>query len=135
MIDAADVVRDYLANDADLFEEISTRLWAEMDEPPGSYKPSDGAAIVFKAAGGGLQDADVIIRTRWQFKIYGPTYEDRRDAYLALVDALHNTRGRGGILSSGLEVPGTPLQEPDSKWDFLLTYFVTRMKSRLPIPV
>lgn len=137
MIDAAKVLLDFLAADPYLHNAISTRLWAEVNTPPESanYKPSQGAAIVFKSAGGGIEAADTVLRNRWQFKVYGPDAYSRRTAYLALVDALHDTRGRGGIATSALEVPGTTLAEPDTGWEFMLAFFETRMKSRLPIPV
>lgn len=136
MIDAAKVLYDFLAADTALTAAISTRLWAESNTPPESahYKPSQGAAIVFKSAGGGMEASDTVLRSRWQFKVYGPDVYTIRTAYLALVDALHDVRGRGGISTSLLEVPGTMLAEPDSGWLFMLTFFETRMKSRLAIP-
>ena len=87
-----------------------------------------------KSSGGNVEASDTVLRNRWQFKIYGPQVYAINSAYLALADALYNTRGRGGILSSSLEVAGTMLAEPDTEWIFMLTYFETRMKSRLPIP-
>lgn len=136
MIDAPKVLFDFLTADPDLHDAISTRLWAESNTPPADahYKPSQGAAIAFKSAGGGIEASDVVLRSRWQFKVYGPDVYTIRTAYLALVDALHDTRGRGGISTSSLEVPGTMLAEPDTGWLFMLTFFETRMKSRLPIP-
>lgn len=137
MIDAAKTLNDYLLTQTALTALIGTRLWAEMDTPPEKqYKPHDGAGIVFKSAGGpGLEAGDRVIAVRWQFKIYGKDIYAIRSAYLALVDALHDVRGRGGILGSSLETPGVPLEEPDTHWLFMLTFFMTRMKSRLPIPV
>lgn len=137
MIDAAKVVYDYLAADPNLHNAISFRLWAEVNTPPASanYKPNQGAAIVFKSAGGGIEAADRILRNRWQFKVYGPDPYIIRTAYLALADALHDTQGRGGIATSSLEVPGTLLSEPDTDWLYMYVFFETRMKSRLPIAI
>lgn len=137
MIDAAKVVYDYLAADPYLHNAIGFRLWAEVNAPPATanYKPSLGAAIAFKSAGGGIEASDTVLRSRWQFKVYGPDAYIIRTAYLALVDALHDTKGRGGIATSLLDVPGTMLSEPDTEWLFMLVFFETRMKSRLPIPV
>jgi hypothetical protein len=137
MIDAPDLLRDFLLGNAALTAIIGNRLWAEVNTPPeaAQYKPSQGAAIVFKSAGGGMEAADTVVRVRWQFKVYGPDIYSIRAAYLALVDCLHDTRGHGGILSSLLEVPGTMLAEPDTDWLFMLAFFETRMKSRLPAPI
>lgn len=138
MIDAPAVLRAFLVADAPLVALTNTRIWAEATYPPSSasYKPATGAAIAFKSAGGpGLQAADTILAVRWQFKLYGPDEYAIRNAYQALVTRLHNVRGRGGILTSSLEVPGTMLTEQDTEWPFMLTYFVTRMRSRLPEPV
>lgn len=136
MIDAAKVLFDFLVADTALTAAISTRLWAEVNTPPESahYKPSQGAAIAFKSAGGGIEASGRVLRNRWQFKVYGADPYIIRTAYLALVDALYDTRGRGGILTSSLEVVGTMLAEPDTNWLFMLTFFETRMQSRLPIP-
>lgn len=138
MIDDVELLRNYLLTQSTLTAPtlVGNRFWGGMNVPPkDEYKPADGAGVVFKAAGGGLEASDTVLRTRWQFKIYGVDRYIRRDAYLALADCLHNTRGRGGILSSSVETTATPLTEPDSKWQFLLFYVETRIKSRLPVPV
>lgn len=136
MIDAPKVLSDFLTANSDLHDLVGARIWAEYNTPPEAahYKPSQGAGMVFKGAGGGMEAADTVLRSRWQFKVYGADSYVIRAAYLALVTALHDVRGRGGISSSSLEVPGTMLAEPDSGWLFMLTFFETRMKSRLPIP-
>jgi hypothetical protein len=138
MIDAAKTLRDYLLTQTALTTLNGTRLWAEVNEPPeeAHYKPTQGAAIVFKSAGGpGLEAGDTVLAVRWQFKVYGVDVYGIRNTYLALTDVLHDVRAKGGILSSSQETPGTMLQEPDTQWLFCLTYFQTRMRSRLPIPV
>lgn len=138
MIDAAKVLRDYLLTKPQLTGEIGTRLWAERDTPPKDvYKPSHGAAITFRESTGGSEAANRIERTRWQFKIYGPTVYAIRDAYLALRDVLaqEDSYQRAGIRSIEVDAGGGLLDEPDTGWDFRLLFVVTRMHSALPAPV
>lgn len=135
MNDAADIVRDYLLAQPPIIGKSQTRIWAELTTPPTGYQPSDGTAIVFKATPGGFEAANTILRTRWQFKIYGPDVYAIRNLYLALMDAMHDTRGRGRISSSQPEGPGTILNDPGTEWPFMLTFITTRIKSGLPAPV
>lgn len=132
MIDAPDILRDYLLTKTAITALVSTRIWAELTYPPTGYKPADGGAIVFKSATGGFVGANTIVRNRWQFKVYGPDVYAIGAVYRVLMDVMHDVRG-SGIKSSGPEAPGTMLEEPDSGWAFMLVYFETRMKSGLPI--
>ena len=138
MIDAAKVFYDYLRSKDALTDQIATRLWAELDTPPkDNYKPSHGAALVFRESTGGTEAADRIERTRWQMKIYGATVYVRRAAYLALRDVLvqENSYQRAGIRSIEVESVSGELEEPETDWDFKLLFVTTRMKSALPAPV
>lgn len=133
MIDAADVLRDYLLTQTALTTLTGTRIYAELTYPPPGYKPDAGGAIVFKAAGAVYEAENAILRGRWQFKCYGPTIYVIRNVYLALMDALHDTRGRGNILTSQPSGPGSTLEDPDTGWLFKLEFFETTMRSGLPV--
>lgn len=136
MNDAADIVRDYLLTISAITTLTGTganaRLWAELDYPPSGYKPSDGGAIVFKADGAGYLAENAILRTRWQFKCYGIDVYKIRAVHSALLDAMHDTRGRGNILSSQPQGPGTMLSDPRNDWPFKLEFIETTTYSGLP---
>ena len=141
MNDAADIVRDYLLTQSAITtltgEGAAARIWAELTYPPSaganSYKPSDGGALVFKSTPGSFDAANALLRTRWQFKVYGRDVYQIRSLYLALMDALHDTRGRGHILSSQPAGPGTMLNDPGTEWPFMLVFIETTIYSGLPL--
>lgn len=133
MNDAAKIVLDYLLAQGAITTHTGTRIWAELTYPPVGYKPSDGAAIVFKATPGSFDAANTLQRTRWQFKVYGPDVYAIRNLYFALMDAMHDTRGRGNILSSEPAGPGTMLNDPGTEWPFMLVFIETMTYSGLPI--
>lgn len=136
MNDAADIVRDYLLSVSAITtltgSGSSARIWAELTYPPKGYKPSDGGALVFKADGAQYQAENAILRTRWQFKVYGLDVYVIRALYSALLDALHDTRGRGNILSSQPLGPGAILDDPRTGWPFRLEFIETAIRSGLP---
>lgn len=133
MNDAADIVRDYLVATPAVFTLTDTRIWAELTYPPKGYRPGDGEAIVFKNAGGGFIAENALMRNRWQFKFYGASVYPIRALYLATMDALHDTRGRGNIISSQPEGPGTMLNDPGTEWPFMLVFIETLVYSGLPL--
>lgn len=133
MNDAAAIVRDYLLATPAIFALTGTRIWAELTYPPQGYKPNDGAAIVFKSTPGSFDVANALLRTRWQFKVYGPQVYAIRDTYHALMDAMHDTRGRGEILSSQPAGPGTMLDDARTEWPFMLVFIETIVRSGLPL--
>lgn len=137
MIDAAKIVYDYLRGKDALTDLVGTRIWAEMFTPPkDAYKPSNGGALAFMTSTGAPEASDRLLRIRWQFKSYGPTVYVIRDVNSALCDVMLDVDAkRHGIESATVESFGGMLEEPDTGWDFKLTYIETRIKSGLPIPV
>ena len=132
MNDAADIVRDYLVAQPAIIALTGTRIWAELTYPPDGYKPSHGEAIVFKSTPGSFDAANTLLRTRWQFKCYGPDAYQIRNVYFALMDAMHDTQGRGNILSSQPAGPGTILEDARKGWPFMLVFIETLVRSGLP---
>lgn len=123
MVDAAQVLLDYLQSQATLTALTSTRIWAETNEPPPGYEPADGAGICFKTRGGpGFDEEDAILTPSFQFKVYGLTRTLSRACYRELCNVLHSNRG-ARILMGNLEAPGEILQEPDTDWYFTLCFF------------
>lgn len=132
MIDAPDTLRDFLLTKTTITALIDTRIWAELDEPPVGYKPSQGGAIVFKARGGAPDTTGAILRNSWQFKCYGADVYAIRAVYRALADVLHDATLAGASFASGLEVAGQMLTEPRTNWPYMLSFFETWMRSGLP---
>jgi hypothetical protein len=139
VIDAPAVLHDYLMSQGPLTALIGTRLWAEVDSPPDEgqnrYKPADGPAIAFKSRGGQPDYTNAILHLSWQLKVYGlntaANNNARRRTYLALMDALHDPLGRGGVQAQ-IEVAGQTLTEPRTGWDYTLIFVETWMHSGLP---
>ena len=131
MNDPADIVRDYLLTVTNLTALTGTRIWAELNYPPAGYKPSVGGAIVFRGDGVGYQAENAILRTRWQFKVYGADVYHIRTVYGALMDAMHDTRGLGNILSSQPQGPAAMLEDEGTNWPFKLEFIETAIRSGL----
>jgi hypothetical protein len=119
MVDVCAVVRTYLAG---LGAFSGVRLYAERDEPPVNYNPSQGPALVFKVRGGNLNYPSVFVMASMQFKCYGITNVVANDVYLSLINALHDAR-TNTILSAEVEVLGQILEEPQTLWTFVLCFF------------
>lgn len=125
MISVPRVLRDYLAGKLALAAEIGTRLWAEESTPPEeeNYRPAQGPAICFKVRGGGPDtEESALLDVSVQFKIYGKDRETAWKIYRLLYDALHD-QGGGQLRWAQSEILGASLEEPDSGWKFVLTFF------------
>jgi len=131
MNDAADIVRDYLLSVTPIVTLTGTRIWAELNYPPPGYTPSAGAAILFKNDGTSYLAENAILRNRWQFKVYGADVYLIRTVYSALLEAMHDTRGLGNILSSQPQGPGALLEDAATNWPFRLEFIETTIRSGL----
>lgn len=138
MIDAPTVIRNYLLNQIAVTELVDeARIWKQATYPPAlnpKYTPSQGAALVFKTRGGAPEYTNAHLLLSWQFKSYGATIEIASALDRAVADALFDARW-GDILESSIEQVGQPIPEPDTDWPCILSFYATRMRSGLPIPV
>lgn len=125
------IILNYLLDQSDLTTLTGTRIWAEADTPPATYRPSEGPAICFKRRGGVMDEEAVILSPSYQFKIYGAdgatgqstSPEASADTvYRKLFDVL-NFAGTALIRGVQLEAMGQTLREPDTKWTYMLVYF------------
>lgn len=134
MINAYDTLRDFLVAQSNITTLTSTRIWAEMDTPPGSYKPSDGAAIVFKMRPGiGPDSSNSILHSSFQFKFYGPTIDVAWAVCRATSDRLFDASLFGASFQSAIEIDGQSVPEPQTDWPVVLAFYETWMRSGLPV--
>jgi hypothetical protein len=126
MIDAPDVLRDYLLSKPTLTALIGTRLWAERIYPPTGYTPSQGGAIAFRSRGGAPDYSSALLGQSWQFKCYGANELAANAVYRALFDVLHDAKG-GSIHSAHLDIAGQTLEEPTTGWPYVLCFYETIM--------
>lgn len=134
MIDAPDVLRDYLLTKTAITTLVGTRIWAQMTYPPEGYKPSQGGAIVFKIRGGAPDYTSANLVLPWQFKSYGLSIYIASAIDRALADVLFDANG-GGIISSRMEQAGQSIPEPQTDWPCILSFYETWMRSGLPLYV
>ena len=122
----ADVLGHLQAN-APLVAVVGGRIYAGTATPPNSYKPTQGACIVFDFRGG--QPAyEGMERPRLQTKTYGLTPYVAQAGYRALVDALHEVQG-GNVRWAKLSTYGQNLLEPETDWHFVLAFFELMIRS------
>jgi len=122
MIDANAKIREYLLTDVPLVNLVGARIYAGRDVPPEGYQPQDGAAITFRLRGGSPDYDDALLTPSVQFKCYAATEIDAMTCYRALYDALHNGTG-ATVLHGESEILGQSLEEPNTQWPFVLSYF------------
>lgn len=127
MIDAHARIRVYLASQAVLTALTGSRIYAARDVPPVGYTPDSGACVVFKIRSGGRDYEDALLAPSVQFKCYGLTEVAAWACYCALVDALHNGHSTT-ILHAEEEGMGTPLEEPETRWPFVLSFFTIMIR-------
>jgi hypothetical protein len=133
MIDVHTTVRTFLLANAGLTDLVNTRVFAGRNEPPPGYTPGDGPCVTFKARGGagpyrGRDYEDALIVPSMQFKCYGASEVEAYQVYRALADALHGRHG-ASILHAEEAGVGQPLEEPDTEWRFVLSFFDVMVRS------
>ncbi len=129
MINTLQTLRSYLANQPALTTLVGTRIYAGRVYPPKEYIPGQ-RALCFNGRGGQLDYTAQLLRESLQFKCYGADAVDAVNLYTTLVDVLHDRHGNG-FWHAGLEVAGYPLQEPETDWHFVLTFFSIAFMTQL----
>jgi len=128
MIDAGQVIRDYLLGDGALAALVGTRVYAERVVPPPDYAPSAGPCVVFRSRGGQVLAQGSVLAPSVQFKCYSGATDNpppevvANTVYRALYDAIERDGGGRGVKSCAVEVLGQTLAEPDTGWTFVLTF-------------
>lgn len=129
MIDTLQTLRSYLAGKSAITSLVGTRIYAGRAFPPKSYTPGL-KALAFNGRGGQIDYTSQFLSESVQFKCYGSDEVDAMGLYRMLVDTLHDGSG-SGIRHAELEISGYPLQEPDTDWHYVLTYFTILYESGL----
>ena len=125
MIDPHTIVEGFLDKQADLDGVL---LYPGEDVPPPGYTPGDnGDCITFKVRGGDSDYEDALLRPSVQFKCYGSSEVEANACYRALYDALHNGSGEH-VLHAEVETIGQTLEEPETGWYFVLSYFSVTLR-------
>jgi NADPH:quinone reductase-like Zn-dependent oxidoreductase len=133
MIDVHSAILTVLEADAPLVALVNTRVFAGRDVPPPRTTPGGGACLTFKVRGGagayrGRDYEDALIVPSVQFKSYAASELAAYTVYRALVDALHNGHD-GTVLHAEEAGVGQPLEEPDTEWRFVLSFFDVMVRS------
>jgi len=126
--DESKVTLTMLQAQAALTVVTSTRIWADVDEPPAGYKPADGVGICFKVRGGIDLDPPVLMSPSMQFKIYGANEVTARSAARVLHDAI-NERSDANILTVYRETLPVTLKEPDTNWTYCLVFYKVMVRN------
>lgn len=129
MIDTLDTLRDFLVAQSSLTALTGQRIYAGRVYPPSSYTP-DQHAICFNGRGGTLEYSSRIITESYTFKCYGSSAVHAMTLYRTLVDVLHDAHS-GAIRHAELEIAGYSLQEPETDWFYVLSFFRVSYNSGL----
>ena len=121
MTDIEATVRAYLATVSGITTLTGTRIYSAVDLPAG-YDPGDGSALLFVARGGGVDYSSHVLAASMQFRAYGASPAAARALDQALFDGFNDVKD-GSILWTRLEQPGQLLADPETEWDYVLSYW------------
>lgn len=129
MIDDLVRLRQRLVESASIATITGDRIYARRRTPPETWKPSDGACIVFSRRGGNWHDEEnAAISVSYQFKVYGGGIHqhqqewESQQLFRAVYDHLLFSRCHPIM---GCQCEGFPadLEEPDTGWPYTLAHF------------
>lgn len=107
---------------------VGSRIWADRNSPPESYRPNQGPAICFAARGGAVPYLSRMVRVSYKFKCYGETDHASQspqlsafNLYSALYDALHDVPF--AHIRHAWGSPPQPMEEFLLNWPYVLTFF------------
>lgn len=125
MLTEGAVLRTYLLTKSGITNLVGSdpgaRLYYGPHLPPG-YTPASGAAILFNRRGGGQDYASAVLIPSMQYLCYASDISKAEELYRALYAALNDDGGLS-VKQSRLEMPGQPLQEPDTGWYLIMCAF------------
>lgn len=129
MINISQDIYTKLAATSAITALAGSRIWADRNSPPESYRPNDGPAICFAGRGGRVEYDSQVLRVSYKFKCYGETDHASQspqlsafNLYAALYDALHDATF-GHVRHAECAIQGQPLEEFLLNWPYMLTFF------------
>jgi len=126
--DETQAVLDFLQAQAAVVTLVSTRLWADVEQPEKGYTPNAGPAICFKVRGGVDLDPGVLLDPSFQFKIYGKSEAIARSAARTLHDNFEEKANKD-ILAVRRETLPVTLQETETDWIYALVFYRVMVRS------
>jgi hypothetical protein len=124
MINIPAEIRTYLSAQTSLTALTGSRIFAERNTPPKTYRIENGSCTTFKTRGGSQDYTSCLLRPSVQFKCYGSSESRAYDVYRALFDVLNNAHPAGSqIVFAREEVHGQTLIELETEWYFTLTFY------------
>lgn len=122
-------IRNHLLSKPVLAALVDTHVFAGRNVPPPGYSLRDsGPCITFKVRGGLTDYEDALLEPSIQFKCYAETELLAQEVYRALFDALQTAHG-AYLLHAQLEQAGQQLEEPETQWPFILTFYKVFVRS------
>lgn len=121
MIDVEATILEYLKTQPGLTALTNDRIHASLYFPK-EYKPAEGQGLLFNVRGGDQDYTSLVLRPSVQFRSYGATPALARELDLALYGVL-NDKSYCQIKIARLESIGQPLQDPATRWPYVLTFY------------
>ncbi len=134
MIDAHDALRSFLIADSPL-RTLLGGDFVFVPEVPGNFTglQMPEKAISFRFTGGLSGQYNKTQRARAVFRCWGTTSDEARDVYAALYDRLNGQQGLvvGNVAIHGADedIPGEPLEDPDTGWPFIHTVYTVTLST------
>lgn len=121
MVDVEAVLTEYLLDQAGLTVLTGQRIHASLYLPKG-YEPSQGPALIFNIRAGSQDYSSAVFQPSIQFRAYAKTQAEAKAVDRALYDVL-NDKDCYPIKMARLEVMGQLLEEPDTRWPYVLSFY------------
>jgi hypothetical protein len=127
LLDVERTWREWMVSQPGVTALTGARVYAGRDVPPVGYRITDGACVVSKARPGRVGYEGALYSVSFQVKAYGATEAAAMALYRAMYDALEGSTS-ARILHVELEGPGMPMEEPETLWPFVLSYWTVMMR-------
>lgn len=111
----------YLKTVTEITAVVSTRIYSGKNFPPG-YSVSDGPAILMQPRGGEIHYSGKALEPSMQIRCYGANELVAENLSGLVFTALNNHQGNG-LVGAYLEAMPTPLRDPETGWDYVLSYY------------
>lgn len=121
MLDTDAALTGFLLAQPGLTAVAGQRIHASLYYPKG-YEPADGPLLLFNPRGGGQDYTSLVLSPSYQFRSFGATQKEARQLDRALYDALNDAQCYP-IKMARMEAIGQLLQEPDTRWPFVLSFY------------